>query len=407
MNTAGEGNLENAAAEVAASLQAAGHEALFAGGCVRDRMLGLEPDDYDIATSASPEEVLEVFPRAHGVGEFFGVMLVHHRSWPIQVATFRTEGPYTDHRRPDHVAAASLEQDAARRDFTINGMYWNPTSSRLIDLHDGASDLRNKVIRAIGDPGDRLDEDHLRMLRAVRFASRLGFEIHEHTESVIRSHAHRLEGISRERIGEEVRRMLLDKNRSTAASLLSDLGLNESILGHPFTSQSFRFLESLPKDMVREQFGIVLAAWSLDLEAIDVPDIWRDKLMLSNADRDVMAEILDIKMQIQEVWLDSSVASQKRLAAKVHFQSAVNLVSVVDPSLSEQVLKTFEHLSRAELAPEPLVGGKDLIKAGFEAGPAFTQVIDGVYDAQLEGRVTSMEDAMDLARTLWQSLQSK
>ena len=137
MNTAGEGNLENAAAEVAASLQAAGHEALFAGGCVRDRMLGLEPDDYDIATSASPEEVLEVFPRAHGVGEFFGVMLVHHRSWPIQVATFRTEGPYTDHRRPDHVAAASLEQDAARRDFTINGMYWDPTSSRLIDLHEG------------------------------------------------------------------------------------------------------------------------------------------------------------------------------------------------------------------------------------------------------------------------------
>ncbi|MDG2093669.1 MAG: hypothetical protein P8J89_00155 [Phycisphaerales bacterium] len=404
MNERGEGNLEKAAAEVAASLQAEGHDALFAGGCVRDRMLGLEPDDYDIATSASPEEVLKVFPRAIGVGEFFGVMLVHSRSWPIQVATFRTEGPYSDHRRPDHVSAATLEEDAARRDFTINGMYWDPTSSRLIDLHGGEADLRNKVIRAIGDPEDRLREDHLRMLRAVRFASRLGFDIDNDTQSVVRSQASRLEGISRERIGEEVRRMLLDRNRSSAASLLSNLGLNEVVLGRSFETKSYRYLESLPNELPREDYGIVLAAWSLDLGGDEVSEVWREKLMLSNADRDSMVQVLDIVSQIQALWQGLSVARQKRLAAKSHFQASVSMVSVLAPGLAEEVSETFDHLSQSELAPEPLIGGKDLIQAGYKAGPGFTRVIDGVYDAQLEGRVVTMKEAMEMASRLWSEL---
>ncbi|MCH2149571.1 MAG: CCA tRNA nucleotidyltransferase, partial [Phycisphaerales bacterium] len=221
----GRGRAEDAACEVVRDLQQAGHVAVFAGGCVRDRLLGLSAEDFDIATSASTEEVRAVFPHAYVVGESFGVNLVRRHGWPIQVATFRTEGPYSDHRRPDHVVFATIEEDAARRDFTINGMYWDPVQERLIDFHHGARDLELGVIRAIGDPVARLDEDHLRMLRAVRFASRFQFEIEADTASAIQANTERLVSISRERIGDEVRRMLLGANRAIAADLLDSMGL--------------------------------------------------------------------------------------------------------------------------------------------------------------------------------------
>ena len=220
----GRGRAEDAAREVVCALQEAGHQAVFAGGCVRDRQLGLDAEDFDIATSALTSEVQSVFSHAYGVGESFGVMLVHRHGWPIQVATFRTEGPYSDHRRPDHVEVATIEEDAARRDFTINGMYWDPVQEQLIDFHDGAQDLKSGVIRAIGDPAARLDEDHLRMLRAVRFAARFRFEIEAGTASVIQANANRLAGISRERIGDEVRRMLMGANRTLAADMLGEDG---------------------------------------------------------------------------------------------------------------------------------------------------------------------------------------
>ena len=402
-----EHNLEQSATEVASLLQAAGHQALFAGGCVRDRMLGLEPDDFDIATSASPEQVQAVFPRAHGVGEFFGVMLVHMNSWPIQVATFRTEGPYSDHRRPDHVSAATLEEDAARRDFTINGMYWDPVSAQLIDLHGGEQDLLDGVIRAIGEAHDRLQEDHLRMLRAVRFASRLGFEIEAETESVIRGQVNRLEGISRERIGEEVRRMLLDRNRSTAAGLLESLGLTECVLGGRCEMQSVDFLNSLDGDRSREDLGVVLAAWALDRgewqKHVKLSELWRERLMLSNSDRDVMLEVLAIVGRIRSEWTELPVAGQKRLASRDRFDAAVGLVAVRDSRLASMVAATVDHLGLTGLAPEPLIGGRDLIDAGFEAGPRFTEIIDAIYDAQLEGRVSSFHDALEMAHLLWGS----
>lgn len=398
-------NLEQAATEVAALLQKAGHQALFAGGCVRDRMLGLEPDDFDIATSASPEQVQAVFPRAHGVGEFFGVMLVHNDSWPIQVATFRTEGPYSDHRRPDHVSVATLEEDASRRDFSINGMYLDPVTSRLIDLHGGEADLGNGVIRAIGDPQDRLREDHLRMLRAVRFASRLGFSIDSETESVIKSHAAELSGISRERIGEEIRRMLLDRNRSTAAAMLENLGLTVSVLGSSRSINSFRFLDSLPDDVAREAFAGVLAAWSLDRggedEPITLSDCWRERLMLSNADREGLVQILQIIESIEQDWQGLPVAGQKRLAARAHFNSALCLLEARSPALADEVSTRVDELDRTGLAPDPLLGGKDLIKSGFKAGPKFAWIIDQVYDAQLEGRIHTSDQAIEMAGQLW------
>ncbi|MFM7052091.1 MAG: CCA tRNA nucleotidyltransferase, partial [Planctomycetota bacterium] len=223
--------LRVAAEEVAARLSAAGHEALFAGGCVRDELMGLEPKDFDIATSATPAEILQVFPRARDVGEAFGVMLVRHGGRQFEVATFRKDGPYLDGRRPSEVVFSGRDEDAARRDFTINGMFRDPASGALLGCLQGEADIRDRLVRAIGDAHARIAEDRLRMLRAVRFASRFGFEIEMGTAAAIRQHAGELLSVSAERVGDETRRMLSHPARARAASLIEDLGLDHAVFG--------------------------------------------------------------------------------------------------------------------------------------------------------------------------------
>ena len=203
-----------AACHIVRVLKAAGHEAVLAGGCVRDRLLGIVPKDYDVATSALPAEVKAVFPGSKGVGEAFAVVLVRHEEVTTEVATFRKDGPYADGRRPDYVEldGATMEEDAARRDFTINGLFEDPDGGegcKIIDFHDGVADLTERqCVRAIGDPAARIAEDRLRMLRAVRFAARFGFEIAADTHQAIVKHAPELGAVSRERVGVEVVMML-------------------------------------------------------------------------------------------------------------------------------------------------------------------------------------------------------
>src|SRR5919199_235347 len=170
-------------------LRDAGHVAYFAGGCVRDLLLGLEPKDYDVATDAPPQRVRELFGNTQAVGQAFGVILVRHRRSQVEVATFRSDGAYLDGRRPSEVRFTTAEEDAQRRDFTINGLFSDPTEGRIIDYVGGQEDLKNKLLRAIGDPDRRFEEDHLRLLRAVRFAARFGLDIEPHTSDAIRSHA--------------------------------------------------------------------------------------------------------------------------------------------------------------------------------------------------------------------------
>jgi tRNA nucleotidyltransferase/poly(A) polymerase len=404
----GRGRAEDAAREVVCALQEAGHQAVFAGGCVRDRQLGLDAEDFDVATSALTSEVQSVFSHAYGVGESFGVMLVHRHGWPIQVATFRTEGPYSDHRRPDHVEVATIEEDAARRDFTINGMYWDPVQEQLIDFHDGARDLESGVIRAIGDPAARLDEDHLRMLRAVRFAARFRFEIEPGTALVIQHNADRLAGISRERIGEEIRRMLMGANRTLAAELLEQMGLASAVLGDDqLAAGEPRHLASLPAELDREAYPAVLASWAIDRGSGDMAKLierWRERLMLSNDDRAGLQSVLGLHTNLLTSWESLTIAGQKRMAVLPWFNTAVDLTAVDDPDHAEAVrARVAELAAQGDMAPSPWLTGVTLIEAGFAPGPDFTRVIDAVYDAQLESRIASPDEALALARDLFEN----
>ena len=224
------------AVEIVRKLRAAGHTALLAGGCVRDLLLGREPKDFDVATTARPEQVRDLFGhrRTLAVGASFGVIVVvpprGSEAGQVEVATFRTEGPYQDGRRPESVAFCTPEEDAQRRDFTINGMFYDPVEARVLDFVGGEADLAARVLRAIGDPHARMREDKLRMLRAVRFAATLDFMLDEVTAAAVREMAHEIVVVSHERIAQELRRMLVDTHRRRAVELCDSVGLLSVIL---------------------------------------------------------------------------------------------------------------------------------------------------------------------------------
>jgi poly(A) polymerase len=218
------------ALELARTLKKAGHDAFFAGGCVRDTVLGHTPKDYDIATSARPNEILELFPGANEVGAHFGVIIVARDGHHIEIATFRTDGSYRDGRRPESVEFSSAEQDAKRRDFTINGLFEDPESGEIIDHVEGRRDLEAGVIRAIGSPAQRFQEDALRLLRAVRFAAHLGFEIEPETRAALHDNAHLLDKISPERIRDEFSRIITSQRRRQGIEQLVESGLLEHFL---------------------------------------------------------------------------------------------------------------------------------------------------------------------------------
>ncbi|MCA9753943.1 MAG: CCA tRNA nucleotidyltransferase, partial [Gemmatimonadetes bacterium] len=219
-----------AALRILRGLRAAGHEAWFAGGAVRDHLLGLSPADVDIATSARPEEVIALHPTGRLVGASFGVVVVPAPEAAIEVATFRTEGPYLDGRRPASVRYGTHEEDARRRDFTINGLYLDPETGEIRDWVDGRRDLEQRRLRAIGDPDRRFEEDHLRLLRAVRFGAQLGLTIEPATRDAIARHAPRVATVAAERVRDELARMLCGANPSLAIDLLHGLGLLRVIL---------------------------------------------------------------------------------------------------------------------------------------------------------------------------------
>jgi len=211
-------------------LRSAGHEALFAGGCVRDLLLAQEPKDFDVVTSATPEQVQHLFRRTRAVGKAFGVILVFSGDQEFEVATFRSDGAYGDGRHPDSVTFGTIEEDAARRDLTINGLYFDPLEERVIDLVGGLDDLRAKVVRAIGDPGARFREDSLRLLRVVRFCARLDFRLEDRTAEAVRRDAPLLARVSAERILDELTRILTGPNAGRGLTLLEDLGLLSEVL---------------------------------------------------------------------------------------------------------------------------------------------------------------------------------
>ncbi len=433
-----------AATWIVRRLREHGHTAYFAGGCVRDGLLGFHPTDYDVATDATPASVKGVFTRTAEVGAAFGVVLVHvtpgdlglgarvSPSAPsgivsVEVATFRSDGPYSDARRPDSVRFSDPESDAQRRDFTINALFLDPLApadepsramrgdvhGRVIDYVGGVDDLRRRVLRAVGDPDKRLAEDHLRALRAVRFAARLGFELDAATAAAITRHAASLRGVSRERIGEELRRMLTHPSRADAIAMLQRLKLDEPVLAEPTLEADVRIVRALPE---KSTHIVALAAWLLDRARVPDQPLTplsdaavknacrraREGLCLSNDEDEELHAILAAVRDMAERWPGMRISQRKRLASRHIFGKCLDIVRAAQPSVAVAIGAQVTEMARDGIGVNPpaLVTGDDLVAAGLKPSPLFKRVLDEVRDAQLEGRVRGKAEGMELARRL-------
>lgn len=395
----------------------AGHVAYFAGGCVRDALLGQQPKDYDVATSATPDAVRRLFRRAQGVGQAFGVVLVRIGSSQIEVATFRADGNYSDGRRPDEVRFSDEIDDAKRRDFTINGLFFDPLADRVIDHVGGQADLAARVLRAIGDPAARFSEDYLRLLRAVRFAARLGLTIEPATRDAIVANAPKLARIAPERIATELRTMLTAPSRASAAALLDQLGLTDVLLrglgAHDVPRRSDRLLARLNADA---SFPIALAAYLVGANALDgsaahtlaTPSVrridaeLRRSLRLSNDELSAIRTILNVGVLLTSPQMPRVAAIKRYLAQPSADDGRRFATTLVDDSRlcprAVELERAFSDAASGDVAPPPFVTGDDLQSMGFAPGPAFKVALDAAYDAQLEGTVTSPAEARSLAR---------
>ncbi len=383
-------------------LHDAGFETYFAGGCVRDRLLSAAPTEYDIATSARPEEIKEIFPKARSVGEAFGVMLVRSHELMYDIATFRSDGPYSDHRHPDQIQFSDAQHDAQRRDFTINGMFEDPIKESIIDFVDGRADMDARLIRAIGDPRKRIEEDHLRMLRAIRFSSRFQFSIEDETAEAIREMSHKLEGISRERIGDEIKKMLCDPNRGVAGWELQYLGLDRIVFSEASCMNAPTRLGRLP---AHATYATALAAWIIDRHSSeanlhDIAANWRACLLLPNQTWNALNEILALHQAFFS-WDSLGIAKQKRTSASEHCLSALSLIQAEDRPLFVHIKRTISTLEKTGVAPHRLIDGHDLLEAGIVPSSALGDVLESVYDAQLEGLISTKDQAIALGLAIY------
>jgi poly(A) polymerase len=389
-----------AAVAIVRKLVAAGHTALLAGGCVRDLLLGHPPQDYDVATSARPKQIVQLFRPTRQVGAQFGVVLVRKfRRW-VEVATFRWDGPYLDGRRPSKVVFSDAREDARRRDFTVNGMFFDPLTGHVIDYVGGEADLKAGVIRAIGDPAARFEEDHLRLLRAVRFAARLDFPIEPRTFAALREHAASLAGVAAERVRDELERMLSDANRAKAFDLLDQTGLLGSLWpGATWSAEQVEAARTLVARLPAEaRFELAFAALVLDRTVVEIHDITR-ALTFSNDEREDVAWLVE-----HQADLDNPAAIQlaglKRLMAYRAFADLRQLA--LARWAGDAAAATWPAALQTRLAavppeavqPPPLVTGDDLTARGIPPGPVYKEVLEVLYTRQLDEELRSREPAL-------------
>lgn len=398
--------LRDAAVTVVRRLREHGHVACFAGGCVRDMLLGCEPKDYDIATSAQPPQIIELFHRTRKVGVKFGVVLVRERSYWIEVATFRSDLSYSDGRHPDGIRFSTPEEDARRRDFTINGMFFDPVEEKVIDFVGGQADLAARRLRAIGEPRHRFTEDHLRVLRAVRFAAAYSCMIDPATWEAVREMAPTVRGVSAERIREELEKSFAGPHRAQAARLMTDAGLLPYLWSGAVWSEYHvrTALAVVPHLAADAGFEQVLAVLLLDRPVSEVHRICR-VLTCSNRTREHIAWLVGNK----DVLADPSrltLADLKLLMQSRHFGDLLVQFAAEcraegrSPAACEAVLKRAAAIPPAEVEPPPWVGGDDLKAMGLQEGPVFKAVLDRVYYAQLNDDLASPADALKLAAQL-------
>ncbi len=394
-------SIHDAALSVVKRLREHGHQAFWAGGCVRDTLLGHEPSDIDVATDARPERIIELFTKTRKVGAKFGVVMVRQGPHWIETATFRSDLDYQDGRHPEQVVFTTAEEDAQRRDFTINGLFYDPVERQVIDYVGGRKDLEVRVIRAIGDPARRFAEDHLRMLRAVRFSARLGFPIEPVTATAIRDQADRINRISPERIREELEKMLVHPTRAGAVRQIADLGLlthlwPEARWPKDRVAASVNVLGHLPE---RVEFMLAMAALLHEHMPSEADRICRD-LRCSNhqTDRIVwLIEQVDVIHHARALCLPA----MKKLIAHPGFDEllelhrAVCLAHGLPLDDNEAARERKASIPPEEVAPPPFVTGDDLINQGLEPGPRFKEILDRLYDEQLDNRISSHEEAME------------
>ena len=393
------------AEEVVRRLREAGFQGLWAGGCVRDILLGLEPTDYDVATDATPEQVMKGLPyRSLAIGASFGVVRVRHprrHGIEVEVATFRSDLAYVDGRRPTGVVFSSPELDAARRDFTINGMFMDPVGRRVIDYVGGRSDLDARLLRAIGDPSARFDEDKLRLLRAVRFASRFGLEIEPETRTALKAMAAEVVVVSPERIAQELRRMLVHPYRAAAMRMALDFGLLAAVLP-PISGlkpdrwdETLRVLDLLPE---QPDFTLALAALLHGLDGRTVDGLARG-LRLSNLEREQTTWLVNHHCDLVDA-PSLGDARLKRMLAKPGIDALLTLHRAIAQASTGDVrhVDFCEDYRRREpsgpINPPPLLTGDDLVRHGLKPGARFATLLDQVRDAQLDGRIDSKDEAL-------------
>ena len=331
-------------------------------------------------------------------------MLVRWKGRVIEVATFRSDGEYRDGRRPSDVRFANANEDAQRRDFTINGLFRHPLTGEVVDYVDGQKDLANRILRAIGDPSARLREDRLRTLRAARFAARFEMTIDSATEQAICDAARDLSGVSRERIGGEFRRMFSHSTRLRSVQLIERWGLDAPALAESNSIGACARISGLPSEV---SFATVLAAWRLDRAERaqkDSSGAWRESLNLSGNESKEIMEILEIVSTLDMKWDNLPKSARKRLASRKSFSSALQVIFGVAPQRVVEVGKTVARLATESggISPEPYVSGADLIALGFQPGPRFKGLLDQMYDLQLEGDINSKEESIAFARREWE-----
>jgi poly(A) polymerase len=417
------------AVDVVRRLKDAGFTALWAGGCVRDFLLGRTPKDYDVATDARPDDVRNLFGhrRTLAVGASFGVIIVRAPRGveDVEVATFRTEGPYLDGRRPEHVAFTTPEEDAQRRDFTINGLFYDPIEQDVFDFVDGERDLRAGIVRAIGDPHDRMTEDKLRMLRAVRFAATLKFELDAVTADAVRNMAAQMLVVSAERISQELRRMLVDRQRMRAMRLTAEVGLLHVILPEvspsneeldsPHWIRTLQMLDRLEEPSFELAMAALLHAVRAEGHAADMPAATQivhaicRRLKLSNQETDDTCWLFEHQQTLSDA-SGLSTATLKRLMSQrlitdlIALYRVDTLVRAADLTAVVFCEEYLKSTPREKIDPPPLLTGDILIAHGFHPGPRFKTILHTVRDAQLNGEITTAGEALQLARKLTRKL---
>ena len=409
-----------------------GHDAYFAGGAVRDLLLEKSISEIDIATSASPQEIEQLFPKTIPVGKQFGVIVVVQDTNHYEVTTFRKEADYVDGRHPTRVSFTDARHDVERRDFTVNALFYNPFTEEVIDYLKGREDLERKLIRTVGPPQSRFQEDKLRLLRALRFACQLDFEIEQQTYQQVKEHASQLTQVSWERIRDEVLKILTGPDPSRGLKLMSDSGILEVILpeiaamqgvqqppqfhpeGDVFVHTCLMFelsqersetlaLEILLHDVGKPPTFIIKERIRFDghadLGAKMAEEICR-RLRISNQQIEEVVDVVKDHLRFIHVQ-EMRESTLKRFLRKPNFSDHLELHRL-DSLASHGNLSSYhfcqeklEELSQEAMRPKPLINGHDLIRLGLEPGPLFSEILSAIEDFQLEGKLSSKEETLD------------